>query len=135
MKTILIYGLKVWLTTSLLGPVLMEIYGLPRSINADIKGVLTVMLFMSALLLPSMALLCLSCWYVNTRITNTVRLKIALTVIGMALTCLTFLILNGGHAFTPGVMAPFCLANAISIWIYRFRPAPVEPVEVLKTNE
>ena len=128
------YVIKVWLTTVIAGPILLVVIALlQHNVTKDpfaIAEFLVIILMGSICSLPSMALFYLACIFAIPNARNKIFLKGLLSVIGVLLVYVPFLIIDDFHPLLNIdqlsrllfiTYAPVIIA---AIWLYKIKPVP-----------
>ncbi|MBS1530954.1 MAG: hypothetical protein JSU01_11635 [Bacteroidetes bacterium] len=133
------YVIKVWLTSVITAPMLVVINALIGGGKITGPGdfnVFLVIILMGAILsLPSMALFYLACRLAIPRIRNTVMLKALLSITGVILTYIPFLIIDDFHPLLniDLLSKPFFITYALiiitGVWLYKIKPLPPPVVD------
>jgi|GEM_PF-3338017 len=134
------YVIKVWLTSVIGSPILLAIVSFIETASdfrpGDLGLFLVMFLFGAIFSLPSIILFYFSCRLSIDNIDNIFALKGLLSAIGLLLTYLPFLVINGFHPVLSADQLPLKLflmygsMIIVGIWVYRIKPLPA-PTENL----
>ena len=130
MFNIIKYTLKVWATALFMAPVIIVASGLMKSFNInDALGMIMFGILIGAIYsLPSVALLAIATCFIAKYNMPLLYKKAVLTVIGIVLTMLAFIIFNSGKSILFEELswdrAVYATAIIAGIWFYRLTPQP-----------
>jgi hypothetical protein len=120
------YVLKVWLISVFAAPTILLILALIRQDLVSIFSIYLFTILIGGLFsLPGFLLLYLACKYLIKLINNTILFKLIVTVVGVALTYIPFLVLDNfkplldGGYLTQLIFISYCLVVVIGIWLYK----------------
>lgn len=127
MKTnVMYYSLRVWLTSVIMSPILVELYLTWQDNSAPDSELAQLMLVWgSACSIPSLIALCLCCNHLVHRRDTVKAVKLPLTIISVILTYAPFWVLNGfsfaDNSTASIIFIPYCLTIVAGIWFYQLK--------------
>jgi hypothetical protein len=129
------YSIKVWLTSVVIGPFLLMILSWLVNHKLSVEGLDVVILMGALFSLPSLLVFYLICKYITKRVSNMAVIKVYITIIGILLTYIPFLIIDDYHflldvdQLSRYFFPSYSIVIVAAVWIYKLKIVDSEPFE------